>query len=86
VQVQVQEYERHISITNRDPVTSVELWVVRLPTYWQAYIYGGGVRSSSFSQYGTELNGGHEHLNDDDFLDRVRIVASLIKGIDFDFE
>jgi hypothetical protein len=81
----VREYERHIFITNHDPVALARLWVIRLPTSWYAVIWEGRERYVSFSQDRTELNGGHEHLDDDDFLDRVRLVASFTQGIDFDY-
>lgn len=82
----MQEYERQISITNHGPVATARLKVVRLPTSWFAVIWESPERYASLSQDRTELNGGHEHLDDDDFLDRVRFVASFTQGIDFEFE
>ncbi|MQW06362.1 hypothetical protein GHK45_22325 [Sinorhizobium meliloti] len=81
----MREYERQIAITNHGPVATATLKVVRLPTSWYAVIWESPERYASFSQDRTELNGGHEHLGDDDFLDRVRIVASFTQNIDFDY-
>lgn len=81
----MQEYERNIFITNDDPVALAKLWVIRLPTLWYAVIWESRERYASFSQDRTELNGGHEHLDDDDFLDGVRLVASFTHGIDFHY-
>lgn len=80
----MREYERQISITNHGSVATATLKVVRLPTSWFAVIWESPERYASFSQDRTERNGGHEHLSDDDFLDRVRLVASLTQGIDFE--
>lgn len=80
----MREYERQISITNHGPVATATLKVVRLPTSWFAVIWESPERYASFSQDRTERNGGHEHLSDGDFLDRVRLVASFTQGIDFE--
>lgn len=82
----MREYERQILVTNHGPASSAMLKVIRLPKSWYAVIWESPERYASFSQDQTELNGGHEHLNGDDFLDHVRLVASFSQGIDFDFE
>ena len=82
----MREYERPIFIMNHGPVALARLKVIRLPTSWYAVIWESPDRYASFSQDRTELNGGHEHLSDDDFLDRVRLVASFTQGINFDYE
>lgn len=82
----MREYDLPIIVTNHGPAASALLKVIRLPTSWYAVIWEGPERYASFSQDRTELNGGHEHLGDDDFLDRVRLVASFTQGINFDYE
>jgi hypothetical protein len=81
----MQEYERQIFITNHGPVALARLKVVRLPTSWFAVIWESLERYASFSQDRTDRNGGHEHLSDRDFLDRVRLVSSFTQGIDFEY-
>ncbi|KAA0698605.1 hypothetical protein DTW90_12490 [Neorhizobium sp. P12A] len=82
----MQEYERHIIITNQGPIASARLKVIRLPTSWYGVVWESAGRYASFSQDRTDLNGGFAHLSDRDFLDRVQLVASFTQGIDFDFE
>lgn len=82
----MQEYERQILVTNNGPASSAMLKVIRLPKSWYAVIWESPERYASFSQDRTELNGGHEHLDDEDFLDRVQLVASITQGIHFDFD
>ncbi|KAB0459780.1 hypothetical protein [Agrobacterium radiobacter] len=82
----MQEYERDIFIMNHGPIAPARLKVIRLPTSWYGVIWESPERYASFSQDRTTLNAGHEHLNDDDFLDRVRLVASFTQGISFDYE
>lgn len=82
----MQEYTRDIFIMNHGPISLARLKVIRLPHSWYAVIWESPDRYASFSQDRTQLNGGHEHLDDDDFLDRVRLVASCTQGIDFDFD
>jgi len=81
----MQEYERHIIITNQGPIASARLKIIRLPASWYAVIWESAERYASFSQDRTEKNGGHEHMSDDAFLARVRLVASFSFGIDFEF-
>ncbi|MDK4739417.1 hypothetical protein PH547_11085 [Rhizobium sp. CNPSo 3464] len=82
----MQEYERSIFIMNHGPISLARLKVIRLPMSWYAVIWENADRYAAFSQDRTELNGGFAHLNEDDFLDRVRLVAGVTQGIDFDFE
>ncbi len=82
----MQEYELPIVVTNQGPATPALLKVIRLPASWYAVIWESPERYASFDQERTELNGGFAHLNDDDFLDRVRLVASFTQGINFDYE
>lgn len=82
----MREYERDIFIMNHGPISFPRLKVIRLPTSWYAVIWESPDRYASFSQDRTELNGGHAHLDDDHFLDRIRLVASVTQGIDFDFD
>jgi hypothetical protein len=81
----MQEYERDIFVTNQGPIAIARLKVIRLPTSWYAVIWESPERYASLSQDRTDVNGGHEHLDDDDFLDRVRLVASFTHGISFEF-
>lgn len=80
----MREYDLRIVVTNHGPAAPARLKVIRLPTSWYAIIWESPERYASFDQERTELNGGHEHLSDDDFLDRVRLVASFTQGIDFE--
>ncbi len=82
----MQEYERQILVTNQGPAAPALLKVVRLPASWYAVIWESAERYAAFSQDRTELNGGFVHLSDRDFLDRVQLVASFTRGIDFQFE
>lgn len=82
----MQEYELPIVVTNHGPAAPALLKVIRLPTSWYAVIWESAERYASFSQDRTEKNGGHEHLSDRDFLDRVRLVSSFTQSIDFDYE
>lgn len=82
----MREYEREIFIMNHGPISLAQLKVIRLPTSWYAVIWEGPERYASFSQERTALNGGFAHLDDDDFLDRVRLVAGFTHGISFDYE
>jgi len=81
----MQEYEREILVTNHGPLFTARLKIIRLPTSWYAFIWEDADRYAAFSQDRTELNGGHEHLDDRDFLDRVRLVSSFTQGIDFEY-
>ncbi|TDX76223.1 hypothetical protein EDE05_117105 [Neorhizobium sp. R1-B] len=81
----MREYDLPIIVTNHGPAASAQLKVIRLPTSWYAVVWESPKRYASFSQDRTELNGGHEHLSDNDFLGRVRLVASFAHGIDFDY-
>ena len=80
----MREYERDIFVINHGLAAIAKLKVIRLPTSWYAVIWESPERYASFSQDRTELNGGHDHLDNDDFLDRVRLVSSFTQGIDFD--
>lgn len=82
----MREYDLPIIVTNHGPPASALLKVIRLPTSWYTVVWESPERYGSFSQDRTDLNGGHEHLDDGDFLDCVRLVASVTQGIDFDFE
>lgn len=81
----MREYDLPIIVTNHGPPASALLKVIRLPTSWYAVVWENPERYASFSQDRTELNGGHEHLGDDAFLNRVRLVASFTQGIDYDY-
>lgn len=81
----MREYDLPIIVTNHGPAASAWLKIIRLPTSWFAVIWESPERYASFSQDRTEKNGGHEHLNDRDFLDRVRLVSSFTQGIDFEY-
>ncbi len=79
----MQEYERPITIVNQGFPAKAALKVIRLPTSWYGVIWENRERYATFSQDRTDLNGGHEHMTDDEFLSRVQLVASLVQGIDF---
>lgn len=81
----MQEYERQIIITNQGPASRARLKVIRLPTSWYGVIWESPKRYASFSQDRTEKNGGHEHMDDLEFLERVRLVAHFTNGIAFDY-
>lgn len=82
----MQEYELPIVVINQGPAAPALLKVIRLPTSWYAVVWESPERYASFSQDRTTLNGGHEHLNDDDFLNHVRLFATFAQGISFDYE
>lgn len=82
----MQEYERQILVTSEGPAFPATLKVIRLPGSWYGVIWEKPERYASFSQDKTDLNGGFSHLSDRDFLDRVQLVASFTRGIDFEFE
>ncbi|SNB71888.1 MULTISPECIES: hypothetical protein [unclassified Agrobacterium] len=79
----MQEYERIVTVINQGLPTKAALKVIRLPMSWYAVIWENRERYATFSQDRTDLNGGHEHMTDDEFLSRVQLVASLVQGIDF---
>ncbi|MFB2567271.1 hypothetical protein [Rhizobium sp. IMFF44] len=81
----MQEYDLPIIVTNQGPAFSALLKVIRLPGSWYAVIWENAERYASFSQDRTEKNGGHQHLSDRDFLDRVRLVSAFTQAIDFEF-
>lgn len=82
----MQEYERSVTIINQGLPAKAALKVIRLPMSWYAVIWENRDRYLTFSQDRTDLNGGHEHMNDDEFLSRVQLVASFVRGIDFLFD
>jgi hypothetical protein len=82
----MQEYERQILVTNHGPASMATLKIIRLPGSWFAVVWESAERYAAFSQDRTELNGGFAHLSDRDFLDRVQLVASFTRGIDFEYE
>lgn len=79
----MQEYERTVTIINQGLPAKAALKVIRLPTSWYGVIWENRGRYATISQDRTDLNGGHEHMTDDEFLSRVQLVASLVQGIDF---
>ncbi|WP_127618637.1 hypothetical protein [Sinorhizobium medicae] len=82
----MQEYERSITVINQGLPTKAALKVIRLPTSWYGVVWENRERYATFSQDRTDLNGGHEHMTDDEFLNRVQLVASFMRGIDFLFD
>ena len=82
----MREYTRQITIMGQGLPDKATLKIIRLPTSWYAVIWASPERYIAFSQDRTALNGGHEHLDDDDFLDRVRLVSGFTQGVDFEFE
>ncbi|MGQ4811029.1 hypothetical protein [Agrobacterium vitis] len=81
----MQEYERQILVTSEGPEFPARLKVIRLPASWYAVVWERPERYATFSQDRTEKNGGHEHMSDEAFLARVRLVASFSFGIDFEW-
>lgn len=79
----MQEYERPITIINQGLPAKATLKIIRLPTSWYAVIWESRDRYAAVSQDRTDINGGHEHMTDEDFLSRVQLVASIVQGIDF---
>lgn len=79
----MQDYERQITIVNQGLPSKARLKVIRLPASWFAVIWESRDRYASFSQDRTDTNGGHEHMTDDEFLSRVQLVSSIVRGIDF---
>lgn len=82
----MQEYERHITIINQGLPANAALKVIRLPGSWYAVIWESRDRYAAVSQDRTDINGGHEHMTDQEFLSRVQLVASIVSGIDFLFD
>lgn len=81
----MREYDLPIIGTNHGPAASALLKVIRLPTFWYAVIRESPERYASFTQDRTEKNGGHDHLNHCEFVDRIRLVSSFTQGIDFEY-
>ncbi|PYE29059.1 hypothetical protein C8J32_101922 [Rhizobium sp. PP-CC-3A-592] len=81
----MRQYDLPIIVTNHSLPTSALLKVIRLPTSWYAVVWENPERYASFSQGRTELNGCYEHLGDEAFLNRVRLVVSFTQGIDYDY-
>jgi hypothetical protein len=79
----MQEYERPVTILNHGLPTKATLKVIRLPTSWYAVVWENKDRYATLSQDRTDLNGGHSHMTDEEFLSRVQLVASFVRGIDF---
>lgn len=82
----MQEYERPITIINQGLPAKAALKIIRLPTSWYAVIWESRDRYAAVSQDRTDVNGGHEHMTDEEFLSRVQLVASIVSGIDFLFD
>lgn len=82
----MQEYERSITVINQGLPTRAALKVIRLPKSWYGVVWENRERYATFSQDRTDLNGGHEYMTDDEFLNRVQLVASFMRGIDFLFD
>lgn len=82
----MQEYERPITIINQGLPAKAALKIIRLPTSWYAVIWESRDRYAAVSQDRTDVNGGHEHMTDEEFLSRVQLVASFVQGIDFLFD
>ena len=82
----MQEYECQITIINQGFPSQARLKVIRLPASWYAVIWENKDRYASFSQDRTDTSGGHEHMTEDEFLSRVQLVASFVRGIDFLFD
>ncbi|ANK89645.1 MULTISPECIES: hypothetical protein [unclassified Rhizobium] len=80
------EYERSITIINQGLPSKAVLKVIRLPTSWYAVIWESKERYAAVCQDRSEQNGGHGHMTDDQFLNRVQLVASFVQGIDFLFD
>lgn len=82
----MREYTCQITIVNPGLPAQATLKVLRLPTSWHSVIWQNSANYLSFGQNRTERNGGFEHLDDHEFLCRVRLVANFCEGIDFRFE
>ncbi len=82
----MQEYERPITIVNQGLPAKATLKVIRLPRSWYAVIWENRERYAAVSQDRTDMNGGHEHMTDKEFLSRVQLVASFVQSIDFLFD
>jgi hypothetical protein len=82
----MQEYQRSVTITNQGPPSRATLKVIRLPGSWYGVIWESRDRYLSISQDKTEVNGGHEHMRDEEFLSRVQFVAGFRFGVEFEFE
>lgn len=81
----MKEYERQIVVELRGERFQAHLKIIRLPTSWYAVIWDSPERYSAISQDRTELNEGFAHMNDQEFLDQVHLVAGFRFGVNFEY-